>query len=439
MAKGKKKGYLAKHAKSSAMLVSIGIHALLIVLALSFVAVTVIQKDEQKFEAKPVNRPKMQLKKLQVPVNVKKKKTQKPKLRKRIVVQPKLNQAVPDIKMPEVTGVKGGIGAAGDGLGGGGGLGFSMPEMNLFGIKSRGEKVFIILDSSAFMMQDNMGGIPAYSIIKSELVRILEGLNPTVLFNIAVYGGGEMTLFPDLVSASPANVAKVDAWLKPLNAVSKGMGDNDYGPKTLGSGGTRISGDFTIEPLENTPGGWAKPTLMAMQQQADVVFLLTCRWGNELKYKTGTRERDWDESDQQKYRENVAKARALFKKENERRKAKGQAPRVIARGDRGLVNAYIPGARTPPSGATFAQYTPDMMVEAFDNLQSKAHAQAARKSGVGNKKPEYTLNIIHFVPADGGSGKDEKLSRVATRTRGRYQRIKGMDAIQSYVSSEGAD
>ena len=100
-----KKQYFAKHAKSSAALISLGIHAVLIVIALSFVAVTVITKEDQAFEAKSVKRPKVPLKKLQVPVNIKKKKTQKPKLRKRIVVQPKLTK-IPEIKMPEITGVK---------------------------------------------------------------------------------------------------------------------------------------------------------------------------------------------------------------------------------------------------------------------------------------------------------------------------------------------
>ena len=330
-----KKRFFASHAKSSAALISLGIHAVLLVVALSFVAVTVITKEDQIFEAKKVNRPRMKIKKLQVPVNVKKKKTRKPKLRKRIVVQPRLTK-VPDIKMPEITGVKGGMGSAGDGIGGGGSLGFSMPEMDLFGIKSRGEKVFIILDASAFMMVDAMGGIPAYTIIKSELVRILEGLNPSVVFNIAVYGGGDYALFPGMVSATPANVAKVDAWLKPLNAVSKGMGDRDYGPRTLGPGGVRVSGEFKIKPLQNTPDEWARLTLLAMKQQADVVFVLTCRWGT-LRYRAEARDRDWGESDEARYKANVAKARALFKEENDRRRAKGKPPRVIPHGNNGLV------------------------------------------------------------------------------------------------------
>ena len=434
-----KKQFFTKHAKSSAALVSMGIHAVIILIALSFVAVTVIQKEEKAFEAKPVNRPKMQLKKLQVPVNIKKKKLQKPKLRKRIVVQPKMNQTMPEIKMPEISGVKGGLGGGAAGsLGGAGSLGFSMPEMNLFGIKSRGEKVFIILDASPFMMVDEMGGIPAYTIIKSELVRILGGLNPTVLFNIAVYGGGDRALFPNMVSATPENVAKVDAWLKPLNAVKKGMGDSDYGPKTLGSGGSGISGNFKIEPLKNTPGEWARPTLLAMQQQADVVFVLTCRWGSSLRYKTGDRERNWSESDQQRFTENVAKARALLKKENDRRRAKGQAPRVIARGTRGLVRAYFPNARLPPSGATYHNYSPDEMVEAFNNTRAKSNPRMPTSSGLSKKRGKYSINVIHFVKAKSAAGADPKLDRIASRTRGEYRKIKGMDAIKSYVSDSPA-
>jgi hypothetical protein len=335
------------------------------------------------------------------------------------------------------------MGAAGAGLGGGGSLGFAMPEMNLFGIKSRGEKVFIILDASAFMMTDEMGGIPAYTIIKSELVRILEGLNSTILFNIAVYGGGEYTLFPDLVSATPDNVAKVDAWLKPLNAVSKGMGDKDYGPRTLGSGGIRISGDFKVDPLKSTPGEWAKPTLLAMQQQADVVFVLTCRWGN-LRYNTGKttglRESNWSESDQERLDKAIAKAKELFRKDNERRREKGQPPRVIPGGIPGMVRAYVPGTRFKPNSGgrpILANYTPEQLVEGFTNSRKKSKPEVLLKSGVGKKnKAEYSINVIHFVKENSGSAPDAKFKEFTGETNGKYKKVEGMVAIQSYVSDE---
>jgi hypothetical protein len=128
MGKSGKKGYFGKHSKSSAAMISLTIHAVLILVAVSFVAVRVYVKEEQVFEAKPVSRPTMKLKKLTVPVNVKKKKMQKPKLRKNIVAKPKTKSM--DIKMPEMTGIKGGMGYLDEG--GLGGIGFEI-ELNLFG------------------------------------------------------------------------------------------------------------------------------------------------------------------------------------------------------------------------------------------------------------------------------------------------------------------
>ena len=430
-----KKRFITKHAKSSAALVSLGIHAALIVIAISFVAVTVITKEEQSFEVKEVQRPKMPLKKLQVPVNIKKKKTQKPKLRKRIVVKPKLNK-VPDIKMPEITGVKGGIGAgAGDGLGGGGGVGFSMPEMELFGVKSRGEKVFIILDSSNYMMVDQMGGIRAYEIIKSELVRILGGLNSTVLFNVAVYSRGGITAFPDLVPATSENVAKVDAWLKPLNAVEEEAGSTRYGTGTLGPGGTRISGNFQVKPLKTSPGEWAQPTMLAMKQQADVIFVLSCRWGH-LLYETGdVRNVNWDEDDKKEYAEYVSKARQKHAEENRRRASKGEPPRVFT-GTRSMVRAYFPNAKLPPNTKVRVGYTPDEMVEAFVNMRQQGKSTNRLGQRLSDrKKDKFSIHVIHFVREDSGAGKDQKFIKVTKATRGEYQQIKGMKAIESYVST----
>lgn len=127
-----KKRFFANHSKSSAAFISLGIHAVLIVVAISFVAVTVINKPEQVFDQVKVSRPRVPLKKLTVPVNIKKKKTPKPKLRKRIVSKPTTKSV--EIKMPEMTGIKGGTGYLNDGNGLGS-LGFGLDIDNLFGGK----------------------------------------------------------------------------------------------------------------------------------------------------------------------------------------------------------------------------------------------------------------------------------------------------------------
>ena len=121
-----KRRFLRNHKKSSALVLSIIIHGAFILVAISFVAVKVIIKPEQNFEAMEIKRPKMKLRKLQVPV--KQKKSQAPKLRQNIVTKPKLKDI--SIKMPETVGVIGGMGSGrGDGLGG---LGFGF-DMDLFG------------------------------------------------------------------------------------------------------------------------------------------------------------------------------------------------------------------------------------------------------------------------------------------------------------------
>jgi hypothetical protein len=148
-----RKKFVAKHSKSSAALVSLGVHAVLIVVAVSFVAVTVINKEDQTFEQVEVRRPKVPLKKLQVPVKIKKKKTPKPKLRKTIVVKKEVQMA--ELKMPEMSGIKGGTGYM-DGDGGLGSLGFGL-DIDLFGgNKGSGNE----LEGTFFDLKMNPDGTP---------------------------------------------------------------------------------------------------------------------------------------------------------------------------------------------------------------------------------------------------------------------------------------
>ncbi|MDF7824118.1 hypothetical protein P4B35_08850 [Pontiellaceae bacterium B12227] len=436
--------FFAKHAKSSAALVSLGIHAVLIVIALFFVAVTVIQKDEKAFEGKPVNRPKMALKKLQVPVNIKKKSIQNPKLRKRIVVQPKMNQTMPEIKMPEISGVKGGLGGGvAGGLGGAGSLGFSMPEIEVFGIKGKGEKVFIILDSSPEMMYDEMGGIPAYTIIKNELVKIVKGLPPTALFNVAVYDSGRtFILFPKLVSASSANVVKVEQWLKPLNAVRSGMGANEWGGATLGPGGAESTENFLTGKFERQEL-WYRPAMLAMQQQADAVFLLTSWWGHQRIVKDD-RDNDWyNGSAGRRWKESYEKAKIMLDEENKTRAASGQPPRVIRRDNPWDMNrAYFPDIERPPE-PEFYYHKPDEYAQAFIQVREQYKPRDAQlKRGLSNKKKtasEVSFNAVRFTKVDAEWNEyrdgrtEDNFKKLTGFFKGQYRTIAGLEAIKSSV------
>jgi len=104
----KKKKYKTTKGTSSAVLLSIAIHAGLFLLAGALVVFTVVNEKEVEFEApKAVERPKMKLKKPKVKV----KKTSKPKQTTRIVT--KMNRAsMPDIQLPEVSGMGDGFDGA---------------------------------------------------------------------------------------------------------------------------------------------------------------------------------------------------------------------------------------------------------------------------------------------------------------------------------------
>ncbi|VGO19163.1 hypothetical protein [Pontiella sulfatireligans] len=234
MAEKRKKRWFSKHAKSSAMVVSLAIHGVLILIALSFVAVTVIQKEDQKFENKTVKRPKKPLKRLQVPVKVKKNKP-KPKLRKRMVAK-NLNRKTPDFKMPEITGIKGGMGAMGDAAGGMESIGFTMPEIDFFGAKAKGEKVVFVVHFGPATISAGGGkdGGTKYTpfsrmtglTIRNRLEDLVDSLPEYTLFNVmAYYAGDAWAMEPKMQLATPANKQKVKDWMEPVNPLE---GDYQY-------------------------------------------------------------------------------------------------------------------------------------------------------------------------------------------------------------------
>ena len=452
-----KKRFFANHAKSSAALVSLGIHAVLIIVAISFVAVKVITKEEQNFEVKAVKRPRMPMKKLQVPVNVKKRQRPKPKLRKRIVVQPKLNKNMPDIKMPEITGVKGGIGnGTGAGLGGGGGIGFSMPQIEIFGIKGKGEKVFLILDTDNRMLVDEMGGIPAYTIIKQELIRIVESLPSTALINVAVFRGNDVqTVFPDLSPATPANAAKVKAWLEPLNASAQAAKSGRYGTRTLGPGGTNFREDLRVgvfsKPVKAGGGiyggrsygnEWFSAVMLAHKQQADTIFLLTNQWGHQyVPVNTAMSVEEWIETTSagKRWAEKVEEAKKLLAEENRKRKAKGEPPKVISGGRWGLIREYFPSVQQPPR-PQYYNFQPKEFAEAFKLVREKYKKEGIPLiSGIGrhrSSKKDFSFNVVQFVPKDGDPGRAAELfKKLTSLSRGEYQTVAGLEEIQNYVNS----
>lgn len=299
-----KKRFFTHHAKSSAMLASLAVHGILIAVAITFVAVSVIPKAEPDFVAKSVKRPKMPMKKLKVPVNLKKRKP-KPRMRRRIVTERKFAE----IKMPEITGVKGGLGNMG-GLGEEASLGFTMPEIDFFGSKSKGGNVVFIVHFGP----DTSGTTPyprmtSYTIRK-RLHELINELPEYTLFNVTAYWHLHCTPFSDsLLQASPENKQLLLDWMEPVNPVegqSKTYGSDfspafrkrlanlkwpnrldkkvpPYGPKWYYN--YRVPKEINDKYLPKSKQGfthWSRALTWALQtQNPDTIFILTTNYISE--------------------------------------------------------------------------------------------------------------------------------------------------------------
>ena len=448
----RKKRFFTSHAKSSAAVVSIVLHLILILIAGTFVAVTVITKGEQNFESKQVSRPKMPQKKLQVPVKIEKRQ-RKPRMRQRIVVKQKVNRNMPDIKVPEISGINGGIGATvGGGLDGANSIGFTMPEINVFGVKSKGEKVFIALDSTAYMIRDEVGGLRGYQVIKGELAKIIEGFPSTTLFNLAVFDrGGTVMLFPQLVPATRENTARVEEWLKPLNAISANMKDTDYGIKTVGKGGTRLSlawkqlADGVLEPekgYEKYGGGmrnWCRPAAAAMVQRVDTVFILSGSWGVMRRATSSTSK--WETED--KWNKFLKKAKVEFKEDNRERLAAGEPPKVLE-DDWSILQEYYPNqhAAFQPPKPSFYYFTSKDYAGALKAVREESTPKLAVKSGISKRnKDGFSVNVVFFSPqkyetaeqARSFASQEDRFKTLTGLCGGSFRVIKGLEAIEASV------
>ncbi|MFL2859882.1 MAG: hypothetical protein ACJ0BW_03980 [Pontiellaceae bacterium] len=230
----KKSSFFSKHAKSSAFIATIVFHAIIILIAVGLVAYEVITKDEKKFVAKENNRPKMKLKKLQVPIKMEKRKKTTAKLRKRVVAK-KARVSANDIRMPEITGVSGGLGAMQGGGGLGSDIGFTMPEIDFFGAKQRSEKVvFVVLAGGASTKGSNDKQSPksrmVFHTLKARLFDMVDDLPEYALFNAAFFQMNMTTPFStNMLLATDSNKELMKDWAEPVN--------NLYLEETYGPGG----------------------------------------------------------------------------------------------------------------------------------------------------------------------------------------------------------
>lgn len=208
----------------NAMLISLGIHVLLLIGAVSLTIMIISPKSKMMFEGK--KSPSLPARKLEHAIRVKQmqKQTRKPQILQRLVTEAPSKVALPE--MPEMTtpdvknlrdtplmnsraGSIGGIGGNGGGAGRGltGGMGYS--DTKFFGENVRTRAITICMDISPSMIAK---GVTVD--VLNETMNMLANMNVGTKFNVIVYVDGGLAFAPQLVYATQENKDKALAWLK---------------------------------------------------------------------------------------------------------------------------------------------------------------------------------------------------------------------------------
>ena len=92
-----------------------------------------------------------------------------------------------------------------------------MSNVNVFGVKSKSERIVLVVDSSKNMLTDDKGGLYSYKIIKEKVTEIISNLAPGTLFNVILQGDNRLSLLfqPKLVPAGKKNLEKLTQWFAP--------------------------------------------------------------------------------------------------------------------------------------------------------------------------------------------------------------------------------
>ena len=184
--------------------------------------------------------------------------------------------------------------------------------------------------------------------------------------------------------------------------------------------------------------------MIAMQQQADTIFLLTNEWGSQKASITDVESiEEWIErtSEGKKWNEKVQQASRMLNEENKKLRADGEPPRVISGGRFGLIRAYFPGTPGPPT-PQYYHFTPKEFTEAFVLTRKKHQPKSIEtKSGISRKKSrkvDFSFNVVQFVRTDASpdSKATDNFKGLTGLCRGDYQTIAGLDEIKSYLTSE---
>lgn len=437
------------------LIISGAVHVLAILILGGITIVKYIIPDDAEFEEPPA------IEEVEVPKEVKVEIKPPPpapqKQASKLQMRPMANIAVSsvDVNLPSMDQsftVSAGVGGLGRGLLGSsrGSMNIGISSVNIFGLKSKGEKILFIVDASRRMVYDEKGGLNSYKFIKDEIANMVGNLGAGTLFNVMLLDGVRYNLFkPQLVSAGTSTTTELMKWFVPVNSSITKVG--------LPYPAKRVEIKTELEDFPNIYAGLrtffrrtAAITQMALEMNVDSIFQIMAEHPGYGKIETplspkqkaeleatqaAERERDNDPKIQaiiEARKQEELKMKQLIQQKlaalNKQRAAKGIPPKVLH------SDLYVQAKdlgltwKTPqPPRNTF----PRNFVEGHE--VERYFRALSERLFIDRNLPIPSINIILFLAEDEElPDVNEKEIKAFTRDfKGKMKVIRGLSGIQS--------
>lgn len=453
------------------LLITLGVHVVLIAVAGYFVTERVISR-KKSFEAAADSQPSIAQKQVEHRLQVARKSggsaSTSPVSAARIfstaanALQMPEMPALPSVGASSLSGMGFGVGMGAlgtgtgynTGVGPGSGLGRGFISMSFLGMTDqRVSKVVFVVDVGRDLLDIRKGGFEAFKIIREEIMRLISRLPPSAEFNVVLYERGNWnnrSVAAFNASLNPATVTNKNdffTWLDPVNKTPDKIGQAsvignrvNWTPKDLTSAG--VDGSLDLPD-------WVEALRFALELEPDTVFVISGSQGmvrrQASEAEIARRKRE-NESKLAELRSQgfdpavvsaargraLAKARAELDAINVKLRAQGKSPLIITNATR-IFEADFQAALkragfsitldktgwTDKKGGLIWTDGGISTNEAVDFDEVVLHVS---KLQLALLRKRATINCFLFVgPGEKAEKPAENLSKVTSRNGGRFE------------------
>ncbi|WP_269526393.1 hypothetical protein [Coraliomargarita parva] len=325
-----------------------------------------------------------------------------------------------------------------------GSIGFGSSMVNVMGLKTKSERVLLVVDAGKNMLIDQKGGLYSYRVIKDEVTHVVSSLNAGTLFNVCFFDDGRVKMFkPQPIPTGTEVVNELRQWIGPINADAKKLGISGAKRPKLET----LPEDPVNKQLSNHHWNGTNEKLFLTQafleQNIDAVFIITSSYsgfGRIVRSFTPEENAKWKEkTSDPKYQEQLKaykaessevskKVKAALSAYQAERKKNGLPPRIF---DRENLEHFFKIKRTVGHpGYKPVKYMEQRDVEKYFKELIKTLYE--ERSG---KNP--SINIILFLAGDENfsEAREDNLKDFVRFFDGKYRIIRGENEIKSAATA----